>query len=319
MPTWTSCHPNAGLPNEFGGYDETPAQMAAVLGEFAENGWVNIVGGCCGTTPAHIRAIADADARQAAPPPAPPRHDTVLSGLEPLVIRPDSTFIMIGERTNVSGSKKFARLVREGNLAEAVSVARQQVEGGANIIDVNMDEGLLDGPKVMTEFLNLLAAEPDVARVPVMIDSSNWAVLEAGLKCVQGKSIVNSISLKEGEEQFLAHARLVRKYGAACVVMMFDEEGQAVSVEHKLRIARRAYKLLTEKAGMKPADIIFDPNILAIGTGIEEHARYGLNFIEATRKIKELLPDVKISGGVSNVSFAFRRQSTCARDRPRGV
>ena len=306
-PTWTSCHPNAGLPNEFGGYDETPAQMAAVLSEFAENGWVNIVGGCCGTTPAHIRAIADAV--RAKPPrrPAQPRHDTVLSGLEPLVIRPDSTFTMIGERTNVSGSKRFARLVREGNLAEAVSVARQQVEGGANIIDINMDEGLLDGPKVMAEFLNLLAAEPDVARVPVMIDSSDWAVLEAGLKCVQGKSIVNSISLKEGEEQFLAHARLVRKYGAACVVMMFDEEGQAVSVEDKLRIARRAYRLLTEQVGMKPADIIFDPNILAIGTGIEEHARYGLNFIEATRKIKELLPDVKISGGVSNVSFAFRR------------
>jgi 5-methyltetrahydrofolate--homocysteine methyltransferase len=305
-PTWTSCHPNAGLPNEFGGYDETPAQMAAVLGEFAENGWVNIVGGCCGSTPAHIRAIADAMHGKPPRHPPPPRRDTTLSGLEPLVIRPDSTFIMIGERTNVSGSKKFARLVREGHLAEAVSVARQQVEGGANIIDVNMDEGLLDGPKVMPEFLNLLAAEPDVARVPVMIDSSNWAVLEAGLKCVQGKSIVNSISLKEGEEQFLAHARLVRKYGAACVVMMFDEEGQAVTVEHKLHIARRAYKLLTEQAGMKPADIIFDPNILAIGTGIEEHARYGLNFIEAARKIKELLPDVKISGGVSNVSFAFR-------------
>ena len=309
-PRWTSCHPNAGLPNEFGGYDETPAQMAAVLGEFAANGWVNVVGGCCGTTPAHIRAIAEAMRGRPPRRPPPPRHDTVLSGLEPLVIRPDSTFIMIGERTNVSGSKKFARLVREGNLAEAVSVARQQVEGGANIIDVNMDEGLLDGPKVMTEFLNLLAAEPDVARVPVMIDSSNWAVLEAGLKCVQGKSIVNSISLKEGEAQFLAHARLVRKYGAACVVMMFDEEGQAVTVEHKIHIARRAYKLLTEKAGMKPADIIFDPNILAIGTGIEEHARYGLNFIEATRKIKELLPDVKISGGVSNVSFAFRGNDT---------
>jgi 5-methyltetrahydrofolate--homocysteine methyltransferase len=309
-PTWTSCHPNAGLPNEFGGYDETPAQMAAVLGEFAGNGWVNIVGGCCGTAPAHIRAIAEAMRGKPPRRPPPPRHDTVLSGLEPLVIRPDSTFTMIGERTNVSGSKKFARLVREGNLAEAVSVARQQVEGGANILDVNMDEGLLDGPKVMTEFLNLLAVEPDVARVPVMIDSSNWAVLEAGLKCVQGKSIVNSISLKEGEEQFLAHARLVRKYGAACVVMMFDEEGQAVTVEHKIHIARRAYKLLTEKAGMKPADIIFDPNILAIGTGIEEHARYGLNFIEATRKVKELLPDVKISGGVSNVSFAFRGNDT---------
>ena len=305
-PRWTSCHPNAGLPNEFGGYDETPAQMAAVLGEFAANGWVNVVGGCCGTTPAHIRAIAEAMRGRSPRRRPPPRHDTVLSGLEPLVIRPDSTFIMIGERTNVSGSKKFARLVREGNLAEAVSIARQQVEGGANIIDVNMDEGLLDGPKVMPEFLNLLAAEPDVARVPVMIDSSNWAVLEAGLKCVQGKSIVNSISLKEGEAQFLAHARLVRKYGAACVVMMFDEEGQAVTVEHKIHIARRAYKLLTEKAGMKAADIIFDPNILAIGTGIEEHARYGLNFIEATRRIKEILPDVKISGGVSNVSFAFR-------------
>jgi 5-methyltetrahydrofolate--homocysteine methyltransferase len=305
-PRWTSCHPNAGLPNEFGGYDETPAQMAAVLGEFAASGWVNIVGGCCGSTPDHIRAIADAMRGKPARRPPPPSRDTILSGLEPLVIRPDSTFIMIGERTNVSGSKKFARLVRDGKLADAVSVARQQVEGGANIIDVNMDEGLLDGPKVMTEFLNLLAAEPDVARVPVMIDSSNWAVLEAGLKCVQGKSIVNSISLKEGEETFLAHARLVHKYGAACVVMMFDEEGQAVTVEHKLRIARRAYKLLTEKAGMQAADIIFDPNILAIGTGIEEHARYGLNFIEAARKIKELLPDVKISGGVSNVSFAFR-------------
>ena len=209
-PTWTSCHPNAGLPNEFGGYDETPEQMAVVLGEFAANGWVNIVGGCCGTTPAHIRAIADAMRDKPPRRPPAPGHDTVLSGLEPLVIRPDSTFIMIGERTNVSGSKKFARLVRDGNLGEAVSVARQQVEGGANIIDINMDEGLLDGPKVMTEFLNLIAAEPDVARVPVMIDSSNWAVLEAGLKCVQGKSIVNSISLKEGEEQFLAHARLVR-------------------------------------------------------------------------------------------------------------
>ena len=328
--TWTSCHPNAGLPNEFGGYDETPEQMAAVLGEFAANGWVNIVGGCCGTTPAHIRAIAEAmrgtadgtrsvpatlaDGTRSVPAtlrrPPPPSHDTTLSGLEPLMIRPDSTFTMIGERTNVSGSKRFARLVRDGNLAEAVSVARQQVEGGANIIDVNMDEGLLDGPKVMTEFLNLIAAEPDVARVPVMIDSSNWAVLEAGLKCVQGKSIVNSISLKEGEAEFLAHARLVRKYGAACVVMMFDEQGQAVTVEDKVRIARRAYKLLTERAGMKPADIIFDPNILAIGTGMEEHARYGVNFIEAARKIKELLPDVKISGGVSNVSFAFRGNDT---------
>jgi len=323
-PRFTTCHPNAGLPNEFGGYDETPEQMAAVLGEFAANGWVNIVGGCCGSTPAHIRAIAEAMKKGDSPifadtkigtAPAPRRpppasHYTTLSGLEPLVIRPDSNFIMIGERTNVSGSKKFARLVREGNLADAVSVARQQVEGGANVIDVNMDEGLLDGPKVMPEFLNLIAAEPDIARVPVMIDSSSWPVLEAGLKCVQGKSIVNSISLKEGEAEFLAHARLVRKYGAACVVMMFDEQGQAVTVEDKLRIGRRAYKLLTEKAGMKPADIIFDPNILAIGTGMEEHAHYAVNFIEAARKIKELLPDVKISGGVSNVSFAFRGNDT---------
>ena len=284
--------------------------MAAVLGEFAANGWLNIVGGCCGSTPDHIRAIANAmrDKPPRRPPPA--SHDSIYSGLEPFVIFPESTFTMIGERTNVSGSKRFARLVRDGNLGDAVSVARQQVEGGANIIDVNMDEGLLDGPKVMTEFLNLIAAEPDIARVPVMIDSSSWPVLEAGLKCVQGKSIVNSISLKEGEAEFLHHARLVRKYGAACVVMMFDEQGQAVTVEDKIRIAKRAYKLLTEEAGMKPADIIFDPNILAIGTGMEEHAQYGVHFIEAARKIKELLPDVKISGGVSNVSFAFRGNDT---------
>ncbi len=286
-PRFTSCHPNAGLPNEFGGYDETPEQMAAVLSEFAANSWVNIVGGCCGSTPEHIRAIAAAMRENPPRKPPPESHNTTVSGLEPYVFRPDSTFTMIGERTNVSGSKRFARLVRDGNLGEAVSVARQQVEGGANIIDVNMDEGLLDGPKVMTEFLNLIAAEPDIARVPVMIDSSSWPVLEAGLKCVQGKSIVNSISLKEGEAEFLAHARLVRKYGAACVVMMFDEQGQAVTVEDKVRIGRRAYKLLTEKAGMKPADIIFDPNILAIGTGMEEHARYGVHFIEAARKIKE--------------------------------
>ncbi len=222
------------------------------------------------------------------------------------MIQPESTFTMIGERTNVSGSRRFARLVREGNLAEAVSIARQQVEGGANIIDVNMDEGLLDGQTVMSKFLNIIAAEPDVARVPVMIDSSNWAVIEAGLKCVQGKSIVNSISLKEGEEEFLKHARLVRRYGAACVVMMFDEQGQAVTVDDKVRIARRAYHLLTEKIGMPPADIIIDPNVLAIGTGMEEHAQYAMSFIEAARRIKELLPDVKISGGISNVSFAFR-------------
>ncbi len=303
---WTSCHPNAGLPNEFGGYDETPEQMARVLGEFAANGWLNIVGGCCGTTPAHLRAIAAAVADH--PPRKPPCADphTRFAGLEPLVLRPESAFTMIGERTNVSGSRAFARLVREGRLEEAVTVARQQVEGGANIIDVNLDDALLDGEAMMPRFLNLLAVEPDVARVPFMIDSSKWSILEAGLKCVQGKPIVNSISLKEGEDAFLHQARLVKRYGAACVVMMFDEQGQAVAAEHKVAIARRAYHLLTEKVGMNPADILFDPNILTVGTGIEEHNRYAAAFIEATRQIKELFPDVKVSGGVSNVSFAFR-------------
>lgn len=305
-PVLTSCHPNAGLPNAFGAYDETPEQMACVLGEFAADGWLNIVGGCCGTTPEHIRAIAAAVAGKAPRRPPPRKPYSCYSGLEPLIVQPDCGFLMIGERTNVSGSRKFARLVREGNLEEAVSVARQQVESGANLLDVNMDEALLDGPATMARFLNLIAAEPDVARVPIMIDSSNWAVIEAGLKCVQGKAIVNSISLKEGEEEFLRHARLLRRYGAACVVMMFDAEGQATSVEHRVRIARRAYHLLTEKVGMPAADIIFDPNILAIATGIEEHNRYAVNYIEAARQIKRLLPDVKISGGVSNLSFAFR-------------
>ncbi len=302
----TSCHPNAGLPNEFGGYDETPEEMARVLGEYAASGWLNIVGGCCGTTPEHIRAIAEA-VKGLRPREVPePRPYACYSGLEALVLRPDSNFMMIGERTNVSGSRRFARLVREEKLEEAVRVARQQVEGGANVIDVNMDDGLLDGPRVMPQFLNLVAAEPDVARVPVMIDSSKWSILEAGLKCMQGKSIVNSISLKEGEEEFLRHAKLVRRYGAACVVMMFDEEGQAVTVERKVEIARRAYHLLTEKVGMRPQDIIFDPNILAVGTGIEEHNRYAVSFLEATRQIKRLFPDVRISGGVSNISFSFR-------------
>jgi len=306
VPVYTSCHPNAGLPNEFGGYDETPEQMAAVLGEFAANGWLNVVGGCCGTTPEHIRAIAAAVAGKPPRKPPSPSPHARYSGLEPLVLRPESAFTMIGERTNVAGSRAFARMVREGRLEEAVAVARQQVEGGANVIDVNLDDALLDGEAAMPRFLNLLAAEPDVARVPMMIDSSKWSILEAGLKCVQGKSIVNSISLKEGEEEFLRHARLVHRYGAACVVMLFDESGQAVTVEHKVRIVRRAYHLLTEKAGMKPQDIIFDPNVLTVGTGIEEHNRYALSFIEATRQIKELFPEVKVSGGVSNVSFAFR-------------
>jgi 5-methyltetrahydrofolate--homocysteine methyltransferase len=313
VPIRTSCHPNAGLPNEFGAYDETPEQMARTLREFASAGWLNVVGGCCGTTPDHIRAIARAVADIAPRQPSQVPGYSRYSGLEPLVLRPESTFMMIGERTNVSGSRKFARLVREGQLDQAVAVARQQVESGANVLDVNMDEGLLDGPAVMTRFLNLIAAEPDVARVPVMIDSSNWAVLDAGLKCLQGKGIVNSISLKEGEAKFLEQARLVRRYGAACVVMMFDEEGQAVTVEHKVRIAHRVYQLLTEKVGMPASDIIFDPNILAVATGMEEHNRYALNFIEATRQIKELFPDVRVSGGLSNVSFAFRTNEPVRR------
>jgi len=305
-PLWTSCHPNAGLPNEFGGYDETPEQMARVLGEFAAAGWLNIVGGCCGTTPAHIRAIAQAVSDVPPRRPPPPDPFSRLAGLEALVLRPENPFTMIGERTNVSGSRAFARLVREERLEEAVAVARQQVEGGANVIDVNLDDAMLDGETLMPRFLNLLAAEPDVARVPVMIDSSKWSILEAGLKCVQGKPILNSISLKEGEDTFLRHGRFARRCGAACVVMMFDEEGQAVTAERKVAIARRAYRLLTEKAHMKPSDIIFDPNILTVGTGIEEHNRYALAFLEATRQIKGLFPEVKVSGGVSNISFAFR-------------
>ena len=312
-PVYISCHPNAGLPNEFGGYDMTPDRMAALVGEFAENGWVNIVGGCCGTTPAHISAIAAAVG--SLPPrrrPTPPRY-TTLSGLEPFTIRPESNFTMIGERTNVTGSRAFARLIREEKYDEALAVARQQVEAGANVIDINMDEALLDGEAVMTRFLNLVAGEPEIARVPVMIDSSRWTVIEAGLKCVQGKSIVNSISLKEGEDVFLGQARLVRRYGAAVVVMAFDEQGQAVEVEDKLRICRRAFKLLTEEVGFPPEDVIFDPNILTVATGIEEHNAYAVNFIEATRRIKEACPGAKISGGVSNISFSFRGNEVVRR------
>ncbi len=305
-PVFVSCYPNAGLPNAFGGFDETPQMMADVLGQFADEGWLNIVGGCCGTTPSHIRAIAAAVAGKT--PRRRPRIEplTRLSGLEPLTLRPDSNFLMIGERTNVTGSKKFARLVLAGQFEEAVAVAREQVEAGANIIDVNMDEGMLDGEAAMTRFLNLIAAEPEICRVPIMVDSSKWSVIEAGLKCVQGKAIVNSISLKEGEEQFLRTARLVRRYGAAVVVMAFDEQGQATEVDHKVAIAQRAYRLLTEIVGMPPEDIIFDPNILTVATGIEEHNRYAVNFFEATRQIKARLPGMKVSGGVSNVSFSFR-------------
>ena len=305
-PIYVSCYPNAGLPNAFGGFDETPEMMARTLGEFAANGWLNIVGGCCGTTPAHINAIAAAVAGQT--PRRRPKIEplTRLSGLEPLTIRPDSNFLMIGERTNVTGSKRFARLILNEKFEEAIAVARQQVEAGANVIDVNMDEGMLDGEAAMTKFLNLVSAEPDISRVPIMVDSSKWSVIEAGLKCVQGKGIVNSISLKEGEEQFLHYAHLVRRYGAAVVVMAFDEQGQATETDRKVEICERAYHLLTGKVGMPAEDIIFDPNILTVATGIEEHNNYAVNFFEATRLIKQRCPGVKISGGVSNVSFSFR-------------
>ncbi len=305
-PIYISCHPNAGLPNAFGGFDQTPEMMARALGEFAANGWVNIVGGCCGSTPDHIRAIAEAVGEHA--PRRRPRVEplTRLSGLESLTLRPDSNFLMIGERTNVTGSKRFAKLILNEDYDEAVSVARQQVEAGANIVDVNMDEALLDGEAAMTRFLNLISAEPEVSRVPIMVDSSKWSVIEAGLKCVQGKAIVNSISLKEGEEAFLRQARLVRRYGAAVVVMAFDEQGQATDTERKVEIAERAYRLLTEQVGMPPEDIIFDPNILTVATGIEEHNDYAVNFFEATREIKKRCPGAKVSGGVSNVSFSFR-------------
>ncbi|HMB08109.1 MAG TPA: methionine synthase [Isosphaeraceae bacterium] len=305
-PVFTSCYPNAGLPNELGGFDETPAHMAESLRQFARNGWLNIIGGCCGTTPDHIRAIAEAvgDVRPRARPKLP--DWTRLSGTEPLVIRPETNFVMIGERTNITGSKRFARLIKAGNYEEALAVAREQVEAGANIIDVNMDEGLIDGARAMTRFLNLIAAEPDIARAPVMIDSSKFAVTEAGLKCVQGKAIVNSISLKEGEEKFLEQARLVRRYGAAVVVMAFDEEGQAVTADRKVAICERAYRLLTEEVGFAPSDLIFDANILTVGTGIEEHNDYAVEFIEAVRELKRRFPEAKTSGGVSNVSFSYR-------------
>lgn len=315
-PVFFSCYPNAGLPNELGEFDDSPgslgspSHMAQVIGEFAANGWVNIVGGCCGTRPPHIKAIAEAVAGiQPRMRPTLPRW-TRLSGNEALTLRPDSNFTMIGERTNITGSKRFARLIRDGKYEDALVVAREQVEGGANIVDVNMDEGLIDGVKAMTRFLNLIAAEPSIARVPLMIDSSNFAILEAGLKCVQGKPIVNSISLKEGEAKFLEQARLVRRYGAAVVVMAFDEQGQAVTKDHKVEICKRAHKLLTEVVGFPSADIIFDVNILTVGTGIEEHNNYAVEFIEAVRELKRLFPEAKTSGGVSNVSFSYRGNET---------
>ncbi len=305
-PRYMSCYPNAGIPNAMGEFDDTPEHMAKVLGEFARAGWLNFVGGCCGSTPAHIaaigRAVRDVPPRVRPTVPAWSRY----SGTDPLVLRPDTNFIMVGERTNITGSRRFARLIKDGNFDAALKVASEQIESGANVIDVNMDEGLIDGEKAMTRFLNLAAMEPSIARVPVMVDSSRWGIIEAGLKCLAGKSIVNSISLKEGEEKFLDQARLVKRYGAAAVVMAFDEEGQAVTADRKVEICTRAYQLLTEKVGMAPQDIIFDTNILTVGTGMDEHNNYAVEFFEAVRRLKQMFPLSKTSGGVSNVSFSFR-------------
>jgi 5-methyltetrahydrofolate--homocysteine methyltransferase len=307
-PMYVSAYPNAGLPDPLSptGYPETPESFAPQLAEWAGAGWLNIVGGCCGTTPAHIQAIAAAV--RGFPPRVPPKVQPWLrlSGLEALTIRPETNFVNIGERTNVTGSPRFSKLILGGQFEEALAVARQQVENGAQIIDVNLDEGMLDGVKTMTHFLNLVGSEPDISRVPIMIDSSKWAVLEAGLKCVQGKAVVNSISLKEGVEKFLHQARLARRYGAAVVVMAFDERGQADSLERRKEICSRAYKILTEQAGFPPQDIIFDPNVLTVATGMEEHSNYAVDFIEATRWIKQNLPGTKVSGGISNISFSFR-------------
>jgi 5-methyltetrahydrofolate--homocysteine methyltransferase len=301
-----SMYPNAGLPNAFGQYDETPEQMLEQVREFAEAGLLNIVGGCCGTTPDHIRAVATLAAEFKPRRIPEPDGNMHLSGLEPVKITPESRFVNIGERTNVTGSRKFAKLIKEGQYDEALAIAKHQVEGGAQVIDVNMDEGMLDSEAAMVRFLNLIAAEPDIARVPIMVDSSKWSVIEAGLKCVQGKAIVNSISLKEGEEKFKHYARLVRRYGAAVVVMAFDEQGQADSYERRTQICQRSYDILVHDLGFPAEDIIFDPNILTVATGIEEHNNYAVDFINATRWIKENLPGAKVSGGVSNISFSFR-------------
>ena len=304
--TYLSAHPNAGLPNAFGEYDETPETMAATIREFAESGFLNIVGGCCGTTPAHVRAIVEA-VQDLPPRPIPAIEPRCrLAGLEPLNIGPDSLFINVGERTNVTGSAVFKRLIKAGDYNAALDVARQQVENGAQIIDINMDEGMLDSKEAMITFLNLIAAEPDISRVPVMIDSSKWEILEAGLKRIQGKPVVNSISMKEGEAEFIRQARLIRRYGAAAIVMAFDEQGQADTEDRKFAICQRAYRILTEQVGFPPQDIIFDPNIFAVATGIAEHNNYAVDFIEATRRIKAELSYALISGGVSNVSFSFR-------------
>ena len=309
-PFYTSVHPNAGLPNQFGEYDDTPEQMAPLMKDFLDNNFVNIIGGCCGTTPDHIRMFSDL-AKEASIRQVPEKDNSLhLSGLEPLLVFPGSNFINIGERTNVAGSSKFARLIREENYEEALSVARQQVENGAQVIDINMDDAMLDTRAAMVRFLLLLASEPDIARVPVMIDSSKWEVLEAGLKCLQGKAIVNSISLKDGKAAFIEKAEKIMNYGAAVIVMAFDENGQAVDYEDKIRICERAYRILTKEVGFPPGDIIFDPNILTIATGIEEHSNYAIDYINTVKWIKENLLHARVSGGVSNLSFSFRGNNT---------
>lgn len=307
---YVSIYPNAGLPNEFGEYEETPDQMNSVLYEFGKDGFYNIVGGCCGTTPDHIKQFARTAAEFKPREVPEPEQYLRLSGMEPLIVRPETNFVNVGERTNVTGSKKFKRLIKNEEYEEALSVARNQVEGGAQVIDVNMDEGMIDSAEVMKKFLNLVMAEPDIAKLPIMLDSSKWEVIETGLKCLQGKGIVNSISMKEGEEQFKEQARKILKYGAAVIVMAFDEKGQADTFKRKTEICKRAYKILTEEIGFPPQDVIFDPNIFAIATGIEEHNNYAVDYIEATKWIKKNLPLAKVSGGVSNLSFSFRGNNT---------
>ena len=305
-PYYISAYPNAGLPNSLGQYDQTPDDMAREVGEYVREGLVNIIGGCCGTTEEYIARFPALVEGAAPHTPAPAPENLWLSGLELLEVKPENNFVNVGERCNVAGSRKFLRLINEKNYEEALSIARRQVEDGAQVIDINMDDGLLDACKEMTTFLNLIASEPEIARVPVMIDSSKWDVIVAGLKCVQGKAIVNSISLKEGEEKFLEHARLIRRLGAAAVVMAFDEQGQADTYERRIAVCSRAYRLLVDEAGFRPSDIIFDPNVLAVATGMEEHDNYAVDFIRAAGWIRRNLPGAHVSGGVSNLSFSFR-------------
>ncbi|MCL4163140.1 UNVERIFIED_CONTAM: hypothetical protein GTU68_055994, partial [Idotea baltica] len=305
-PFHISAHPNAGLPNEFGEYDQTPNYMGTVIEDFLENGFVNIIGGCCGTTPEHIKAIADVAAKHAARVLPTIEPHMRLSGLEPLTVLPTSNFINIGERTNVAGSKKFLRLIEQDNYDEALAIALHQVEGGAQILDINMDDGMIDGKEAMVKFLKLIASEPDISKIPIMIDSSKWDIIEAGLQWIQGKGVVNSISLKEGEEEFKNHAAIILRYGAAVVVMAFDETGQADSLQRRIDICKRSYDILVHEVGFPPEDIIFDPNIFPVATGMEEHRLNALDFFGATKWIRENLSGAHVSGGVSNVSFSFR-------------